>query len=95
MFTDISFLTISFSDILKCNQPVVSSISDISISFKLCKFETMFSMISSTNPDWLCLGIDDFHDNCDNVNQENESLYCHKDGLLVIMKLKMEYWVIN
>ena len=84
MFIVMSFLATSFADNLKCNycnQPVVSSISDINMSYKLCKFETAFSMISTTNPDWLFLGIE-CDDNCDNINQVNEGLYCHKDGTI-------------
>ena len=52
----------------------------MTISAKLCKFETALNLVSKNKPDWLFLGIE-CDDNCVGT-QVNEGLYCHKDGTI-------------
>ena len=77
------YVQVVFSDILKCNycnDKVSSKVDAIDVTYKLCKFETAFSLVSNSKPDWLFLGIE-CDDNCAN-NNVNEGLYCNKDGTM-------------
>jgi hypothetical protein len=69
-----------------CNDKISLKVDDIDVSYKLCKFETDFLLVSNNNPDWLFLGIE-----CDNNCVEkgaNEGLYCHKDGTIGYYELE-------
>ena len=83
------YVQLAFTDTVKCNycnNKVSATVGGLDVSYQLCKFETAFSIVSQSKPDWLFLGIE-CDDNCIEKGV-TEGLFCHRDGTIGYYELE-------